>query len=103
MSISNECIQCGVCADNCPGNTKVQTGTTPFFAVAGAHIDKNIVNKSSSGGFFSALAEYIICQDGIVFGAVFDDRFKSVSIGNSDEHNLDDLRRSKYTESLVHK
>lgn len=59
--------------------------------------NKDIVKKSSSGGVFSVLAEYVIQNKGVVFGAVFDKDF-SVIIDFT-EKDFQPMLGSKYVQS----
>lgn len=97
---SDLCISCGLCKKVCPVNEpQVAQELSGAYSV----INKNskVVKQSSSGGFFSALAEYVIKQNGIVFAAAYSGDFTEVIYTNSDVASLDSLRRSKYVESLV--
>lgn len=61
--------------------------------------DENIRLKSTSGGAFSVLAQYIIQKKGVVFGAAFDEDFKVCHRYTENENGLELLRRSKYVQS----
>lgn len=90
-----KCIHCGKCESTCPviNNEDI---TKPLKSYYGWIKNDEICQKSSSGGIFTALAEEIIAQLGVVFGTVFSDDFKSVHIGNTTKYDLEQLRRSKY-------
>ncbi len=76
-----------------------QSGGEPSF-YGGYNLDSEIRKASSSGGCFSALAELIIQDKGIVVGAAFfPSGTKHICIENS--RNLERLRGSKYVESNV--
>lgn len=97
---TNKCVDCGKCLDVCPVRNQPEAVT-----VKGAYSvvskDKALIKSSSSGGAMSALAENILQGGGVVFGAVYDKPRKKVIIGSTDEYPLDELRRSKYVESLA--
>lgn len=97
---NNKCISCGVCKKICPVNSE-ESRQKVISAYALVHKDEEIVRKSSSGGAFTAIAEEVLALNGVVFGAVFKDGFKKVVISSSDNNTLDEIRRSKYVESLV--
>lgn len=61
------------------------------------NLNKEDVKKSSSGGFFSLLANYVIEKNGIVFGATFDKDF-NVVISHT-ENDFSDMLGSKYVKS----
>ncbi len=94
------CTDCGVCVNVCPLRTEPQAYEVKS-AWWGKHQDDGVVKKSSSGGAFSAIAEYVLKQNGVVFGACFDDRYQTVAIKNTEQVSFDSLRKSKYVESLV--
>jgi len=55
--------------------------------------------KSSSGGVFTELALRVLRENGVVFGAGFDDDFRVRHAYIDNEQDLDGLRRSKYVQS----
>lgn len=97
---ADKCISCSLCKKICPVNSP-DNNPKPLSAFGLVHNDCNTLKRSSSGGAFSAIAEYILENDGVVFGAVFSDDFKSVEFASTETRSLDDLRRSKYVESKV--
>ncbi len=44
----------------------------------GIHNDYEVLKESSSGGAFSAIAEYVLKNDGVVFGATIENDSKIV-------------------------
>lgn len=78
-TIAEDCIYCGKCISICPVINPVTFYNEPdTYAVWNK--DANIRKESSSGGFFSILAQYVIDQGGIVFGAVYAEDYKSVYV-----------------------
>ena len=55
--------------------------------------------ESSSGGVFSALAEYILLKNGYVAGCVFDNNLVALHILTSDKDEVKKMRGSKYVQS----
>lgn len=94
------CIKCGRCESVCPIYTQLRTPKNQK-AYAAVHIDAGVLNKSTSGGAFTALAEYVLNRRGRVFGCAMDQEFqvKHICIENSDE--LSKLRGSKYVQSDI--
>jgi coenzyme F420-reducing hydrogenase beta subunit len=62
-------------------------------------MDEDIRSKSSSGGVFTQLALKVLAENGVVFGAGFDEAFKVQHKYIEDKDELDGLRRSKYVQS----
>jgi coenzyme F420-reducing hydrogenase beta subunit len=57
--------------------------------------------ESSSGGAFSLIAEEIIHQGGVVFGAKFDMNFSVMHGYTETMQGIQDFRRSKYVQSKI--
>ena len=97
---SDKCIGCGKCITVCPINTP-EKHQSIISAIGGFSKNSTMVKKSSSGGAFSVFAEYVLSNNGIVFGAAFNENSRYVEIKSTDEVPLDKLIRSKYVESEV--
>lgn len=94
------CISCGLCEKVCPiiHSKEIPKETPTAYAVQ--NTDKHIRDISSSGGFFSVLAEYVLAQNGTVYGAVMEQQFvKHVRV--TDLSGLNALRGSKYVQSNI--
>lgn len=100
---AEKCMNCGLCERVCPGYRKQSAyAVQQTEAYAAKGLDERIRFVSSSGGVFSLIAEYVISQGGVVFGAAFDDschRVKHIAV-ESVEH-LWKIRGSKYVQSDV--
>lgn len=95
----NDCIDCGLCERICPfEHPKYDNIDTP--KVYATYIkDESQRVQSSSGGIFYSIAKWIIEQNGIVYGAAFDENFKLKHIGVDTLEELSKLRGSKYLQS----
>lgn len=96
------CIQCGLCDQVCEAaSNKVVSKTTPKGYGAFAK-DQEIRFNSSSGGIFTALAETVLEEGGVVVGAAFSDDFKCVQhIFVDSKNGIAALRGSKYLQSNI--
>ena len=65
------CVNCHICEKVCPF-LNIQEQCEPLDIFAAVNINESERIDSSSGGVFVALAKYILNEDGVVFGAVFD-------------------------------
>jgi len=96
------CTQCLLCEEHCPVlHPNPDTNYITPKVYAAWHKDLNIRLKSSSGGAFSALAEYVINSGGVVFGASYDE---DLNVNHSYAESidaLDPLRSSKYSQSYI--
>lgn len=71
-------------------------------AYACYNVDSSKRQNSSSGGVFSALAEYVIAMHGVVYGvAMSDDCYTAEFIAVADNGGLIKLRGSKYLQAKV--
>lgn len=97
----NKCVNCGKCESVCPMiNDLNKNNNESSRAFAVKNTNDNIRLQSSSGGFFSSLAEYVINKNGVVYGVSFSDDNLSVNhirITNIDE--LSKIRGSKYIQA----
>ena len=99
---SEKCIMCGLCESACPVITPVIKQDEKKLKVYAAwHKDASIRRRSSSGGAFSALAESVLHQGGVVFGAAYTEDLHVQHIEVTDEEGLERLRLSKYAQSCV--
>ena len=94
------CVNCGLCEKVCPILHKPQTYPVRE-TYAAKHTNPAVQLKSSSGGMFSALAEIILKEGGVVFGAVFDKNWNVIHAYAESPEDLDKLRRSKYVQSDI--
>ena len=100
--IKSNCNNCGKCEDVCPIINKPMTEEFPLKTYAAYNKNENVRLKSSSGGIFTLLAEYVLAKDGVVFGAAFEDdcrQLKHIAVSSADD--LEKLRGSKYLQSDI--
>lgn len=93
-----KCTNCGLCLKACPSlNTEFKNNPQPECYAAMA--DDELRMKSSSGGIFTLLAEYILDKGGYVCGAAFDNNWDVHHIIVDNKEDLAKLRGSKYVQS----
>jgi ferredoxin len=63
---AERCIKCGKCENVCPAMVQGNS-QKPLSVYAAKNTNEKIREKSSSGGIFTLLAEYIINEGGVVF------------------------------------
>jgi len=101
---NNICDNCGLCLKICPINkSQIERTGEPEIPEAFAIINKNeeIRLQSSSGGIFTLLAEQIINDGGVVFGARFIENWEVIHDYTETIDGLEAFRGSKYVQSKV--
>ncbi len=96
----NKCIGCNLCINVCPVENKREI--CDFYdAECYALINKNKddLQKSSSGGIFKLLCEFVLSKDGVVCAPAFNDKFNLSHVFVFDVDFLDTIICSKYVES----
>lgn len=97
--ISDEkCVSCGKCVKVCPVLSPAEE-RMPLKQVAAINNDENVRYNSTSGGAFSGVADGILKNGGIVFGAVYNEDFSGAHHESTENVSIDVLRKSKYVVS----
>lgn len=97
-----KCIECKKCEAVCPiRNNQINTKTID--AICARAEDLNIVKDSTSGGFFTPIAQYVLEKKGIVIGAAYTDskKIEHFFVKSENEGDLSKLRGSKYVQSYL--
>ena len=95
-----KCINCGLCEKVCPWLNSPEK-LSPIKVLAAKNRCEGERMSSSSGGVFIALAEKTISEGGVVFGAVFDDKWE---VRHTFAENMQDVKPmmgSKYLQSRI--
>jgi coenzyme F420-reducing hydrogenase beta subunit len=92
------CVKCGICNTVCPYGNEIEL-IQPKNVFAAQYQAQNALKKSSSGGMFSAFADYVIQNDGVVAGCIFDEYFKSVHVVTEHKELVEKMRGSKYVQT----
>lgn len=94
------CVNCGACERACPVlNPPVVEKTEEPATYAAINDEEGVRQNSSSGGIFHALAEQVLQDGGIVFGAAWDDKWEVSHQAAENETELAALQVSKYLQS----
>lgn len=96
-----KCINCGVCKDTCPIINKNKISKFEQKAYLFQNKNEAVRSKSTSGGFFSAVGEYVIKNNGICFGAAYDESFLVEHQEANNINKLKKFRKSKYVQSKL--
>jgi len=98
----DKCIKCCKCEKVCPiifNSEKKEDFVNEAYAVKNKDIGIRL--NSSSGGFFTSIAKYVINKGGVVFGAIFSQNFEVIHSFVDREETLEKLRGSKYVQSKM--
>lgn len=100
----DKCINCGKCINVCQIYNKkykdiIKLENIQIYGVK--HKNSNTRNMSSSGGMFTAISNYIINNNGVVFGATYDNEFKVIQTSARNYNKRNAMRGSKYVQSYV--
>ena len=94
------CIDCHLCEKVCPVLNQGEPHQ-PLKAYAAITTNEELRMKSSSGGIFTLLAEAVICEGGVVFGALFDENWEVKHDYTESLEGLVAFRCSKYVQSRI--
>lgn len=94
------CVDCKLCEKVCPVINQNEP-RRPLKVYAAMHPDEDIRLNSSSGGVFTLLAEQVIAEGGVVFGARFDESWQVVHDYSETVEGLTAFRGSKYVQSVI--
>lgn len=94
------CIDCGKCERVCPELVEVKESEAAT-VYAAINPDREVRLDSSSGGIFTLLAESVLAENGVVFGARFDKDWNVIHDYTETKEGLDTFRGSKYVQSRI--
>lgn len=100
------CIHCGLCEVVCPNVNKEKItdsqeydiDSKAFFAV---HKDEDILDKSASGGVFSAIVDSFCDHNFVIFGVEFDEDLQVIHSYTDNIRDSEKYRKSKYVQSDI--
>ena len=95
-----KCTNCGLCEKVCPILNRKEHSGQPIGIAIQARNDM-IRRKSASGGMFAVIANYVIEQGGVVFGAGFDKNFNVVHSYSETKEGIAKYQGSKYVQSNI--
>lgn len=94
------CIDCGLCEKVCPVLRQGEEHK-PLKVYAAKNHDEEIRKQSSSGGIFTWIAEKVLQEGGVVFGARFDENWEVRHDYTENIEGLVEFRGSKYVQSRI--
>lgn len=97
----DKCIACGLCQKVCPPLNPVRKHPRVARPIAAISKDHETLLKSSSGGMFSLLANWVFAKNGVVYGVVMDDENRIYHTVAENQQELAPMRSSKYAQSDI--
>jgi len=101
----HKCVKCNLCESVCSAynlDKRLNNDARTPIVYAAKVNDDAIRYNSSSGGVFSLLAEYILSENGIVYGvAMNDDLRRAIHVRITTVNQMPKVRGSKYLYSLT--
>lgn len=96
---TSKCVDCGLCGKVCPMMNPQQVQNPMGKAYAAQNKETDELKTSSSGGGFIAIAKYVLAQNGVVYGAAYQDGPIVVHERVDNFNDLEKLKGSKYVQS----
>ena len=96
----SNCVGCHLCEKVCP-IINIESSTFPLKVYAVKNKDNVVRMNSSSGGVFSLLAEKVIQNKGVIFGARFNEKWEVIHDYTETQEGLIAFRGSKYVQSNI--
>jgi len=96
------CIDCGLCTSVCQfAKPEIVNPSDTVYCYALKHKNIKIIEKSRSAGAFTAFSDYVLGNNGIVYGVAFDNNFFVRHQRASTTFQRDLFRESKYVQSFL--
>ena len=96
---SGKCVECRICMKVCPELNLIPKYKKTDRPIALVNKDKDILKKSTSGGMFSLMSDYILKNNGKVYGVKMDKDFNVYHTFARNNADLAGMRGSKYVQS----
>lgn len=94
-----KCIGCGLCKKACPMLKNQKNPKHDLKAYIFQNQNDEVRLESTSGGAFTAIAESVLNDSGVVFGVAFDNDFNVIHTYVDKKEDLYKFRNSKYVQS----
>lgn len=97
----SKCVGCNKCLLTCEFQKKTVEGTVPLAGFAARHLASIVFCNSTSGGVFTAIAQYVLEKKGIVYGCVLGDDMVAKHVAATCLEEVAAMRGSKYVQSDI--
>ncbi len=96
-----KCVDCGLCNAVCPIINRIGSEQENTKGYILRNKDKNVLFESTSGGAFTALAEHVLHNGGVVYGAGYDEAMNVICKKAKTSVYLREMRGSKFVQSTL--
>lgn len=93
------CVKCGLCEKTCPVLHYESKNFEKPKVFAFLNNDKKTRLKSASGSVFPAFAKYVLENNGVAFGVIYDDEMKVCHTMATNWQDIEKMQSSKYVQS----
>lgn len=95
------CVECSLCKQVCSfnDNYSISGNYDQPVVYAAKHRNDEVRMNSSSGGMFTAISDYILSNNGVIYGAAFNEQLRVCHIKAENAKERNKLRGSKYVQS----
>jgi len=93
------CVKCDICENHCPALMSINNDT--YKKVYAVKNNDEVRKYSASGGFFSAISDYILRNEGAIYGAVYNSVWQVIHVKAVDSETRGKMRGSKYVQSDI--
>ena len=97
----NQCVECGLCVKKCPLTKNDYHIDNKPIAIITQTKNESTLCECTSGGFFSTLAEWIVCQGGVVYDVKYDESMNPVHAKSDTIEGVKEFGGSKYVQSIT--
>ena len=99
--VDEKCVDCGLCEKFCPQVTSKlnKNDEQNYYAVKRKDISLRL--QSQSGGAFSAFAEYVLANSGVVYGVLLNNKLEAEYARVEKISQLKKLKGSKYVQAKI--
>lgn len=96
-----KCVNCGKCISSCSFNHFESSKESVISSFAVKHKDESIRANSRSGGVFTAISDWILEHDGVVYGCELIDYREAIHTRAVTKTERNKFRGSKYIQSQI--
>lgn len=99
----DKCVECGACEKVCSILNEIKEEKKEQEGYIIQNKDQKVLKESTAGGAFTAIAQYVLKKNGVVFGVELSKDLQARHIYVENEQELYRFRNSKYMQSVMDK